>query len=367
VRIALKNSAWARHGETLAVVVDLRERIELFDPDQHAERLLSLLAAQPRTLAEIHSALEGYGVVTSPDEVKAAVAALDELGLLENADELAYADAEQDERYVSNLAFFGLFSSVGQGRTRFQDRLKDSHVLQLGTGGLGSNTIQSLAGSGIGRLTLLDSDQVELRNFARQFLYRHDQIGQPKVERAADWVRAFDPRIDVRAVTRRVTGPDDLADLLPDVDLVVAGIDTPDAVDRWVNEACLRAGVPFVRGGMLDSRLVYFSVDPGVSACWACMIETAGAADDLDGELRKLLTERPRVNQGIGPAAALVGSLVAFEALRYLTRFTEPVAAGRMAVVDLRNGGVQHTEAWPRNPGCRLCAEAGLRIAATVR
>jgi molybdopterin-synthase adenylyltransferase len=181
------------------------------------------------------------------------------------------------------------------------------------------------------------------------------------VHLAAEWVRAFQPRIDVVAVERQVTGPGDMADLLDGIDLVVSGIDQPSEVDLWVNEACLNAGVPWVRGGMTGSTLVYWSVDPGRSACYACRehIRTTDlAAEGRAGVDARLCSRLERINPGVGPAAKLIGSLSAFEALRYLTRFQPPYAAGAEVVLDLRNGCTARRVPWQPNPDCVLCAKA---------
>jgi molybdopterin/thiamine biosynthesis adenylyltransferase len=291
--------------------------------------------------------------------LREAVAALDSLRLLADPDDAGLGSGKLTERYFSNLAFFDLFSTLALPGAEMQRRLGRAHVLLLGVGGLGSNVLQSLAGLGVGRLTLLDQDTVAERNFARQFLYRRRDLGQSKVELAARWVREYDDRIKVAAVSRRVSGPGDVADLLPGVDLVVAGIDQPDEVDLWVNEACLRGGVPWVRGGMFGSELIYFSVHPGHSPCWACRRSAAEAESrEPAGVGMRLADSRGRVNAGIGPAAALVGSLVAFETLRYLTGFQPPVAAGATVHVSLAGDRAQRTEPWPADPDCRLCAAA---------
>ncbi len=244
MRIALKECRFQRWGDTLLVVCDPSKQIELDDPDGHAEALLAALAAGPQTIPELRERLAESGLDVGIPELQAAVAALDSTRLLEAPDDPAPGSPALDERYHSNLAFFAHFATLDAPRAEFQRRLGRSHVLQLGTGGLGSNVLQSLAGLGVGRLTLLDHDVVEPRNFARQFLYRESHIGASKVRRAADWIRAFDSRIEVATVERRVEGPGDVAGLLDGVDLVVSGIDRPASVDQWVNEACVGARVP---------------------------------------------------------------------------------------------------------------------------
>jgi len=118
---------------------------------------------------------------------------LDDLGWLENAATAKPVLTDrQRERYFSNLAFFDGFTSLDRSREEIQDQLLSAHVLVLGVGGLGSAVVQHLVGLGVRRLTLVDFDTVDVRNFARQFTYTPDQIGQPKVDHVAAWVRAFD-------------------------------------------------------------------------------------------------------------------------------------------------------------------------------
>lgn len=370
MRVGLKTCEWERVGDGLVLVCDPSRSVELEDPEGQVERLLTVLRDQPGTVPQLRAALAADGLDIDVDELTAALSALDDLRVLR--DPARPADLAGAGRVFSNLAFFELFSSLEAAEADLQRRVSDAHVLQLGTGGLGSNVLQSLAGLGVGRLTLLDNDEVEQRNLARQFLYREADLGASKVHRAAAWVRDFHSGIRVDAVRRWVRGPDDLADLLPGVDLVVSGIDQGERIDGWVNEACMSAGVPWVRGGMTGSQLVYFSVDPGCSACYECRVHAYGdgqrpaaaALSALATTAQRLSARIPRVNRANGPSAALVGSLVAFEALRYLTGYEPPYAAGAEVFVDVAAGCTQRREPWPRNPECPLCTTTAVAVAA---
>jgi molybdopterin/thiamine biosynthesis adenylyltransferase len=355
----LKELTWQRVADELVVAYDPSEQLVLADPSGQVEALFGLLRDGTRGPAELAGELaRAYPEVTAA-EVESAIAALDELRLLENADHDPLPVA-QGGRYFSNLAFFTTFASLDRPAEDFQRRLLEAHVVVLGAGGLGSTVLLNLAGLGVGRLTVLDHDRVEPRNFARQFLYSDADIGAPKVDRAAARLLAFHPELRLRTVERRVTGPADVAPLLSDADLLISGIDQPDEVDLWVNQACLAAGVPYVRGGILPTRVVYWSVDPGRSACYSCALRAdaafAAQGPSTAGIARQLAPRVPAVNRGIGPVASLVGSLVAMEALRYLTGFAPPAAAGRFRLVDF-HGGVTETEhPWPRDPDCAACA-----------
>jgi molybdopterin/thiamine biosynthesis adenylyltransferase len=334
----------------------------LHDPDGSAEALLAALGQGPCTQAELGERLAAGGRPTPSGALSAALAALDSVLLLDDPDGASLGSSELDERHFSNLAFFQAFGTLDRTPAAMQRRLLGAHVLQLGTGGLGSNVLQGLAGLGVGRLTLLDSDRVEERNFARQFLYRRQDIGRSKVHRAAEWVRDYDGRIEVRAVERWVAGPADVADLLPGVDVVSSGVDQPAEIDQWVNEACVTAGVPWVRGGMAGRSLGYFSVAPGNSACLVCRAgayRAVAACSDVTGAAARLAARGPRVNRGIGPVAALLGSLVTLEVLRYLTGFEPPYAAGADVFVEVGGEIQQRREPWPADPTCPVCARAG--------
>jgi molybdopterin/thiamine biosynthesis adenylyltransferase len=354
MRPMLKDAVLHRSGEDLYLITEPETRIVLSDPNGHVEVLLGLLRQGIRDEDGLVAALAELPEPPGVGEIRAAIAALDELGVVEDAAAPAVLSDNQAERYFSNLAFFSTFASLDRPAIGFQQALLDAHVLFLGTGGLGSTVIQALTGAGVGRMTLLDNDTVEVRNFARQYLYTESDIGRPKVDRAAAWVRAFDPRVDVRTVRRWIGGPGDLADLLPEVDFVVDGVDQPNQIDDWVNEACVTAGVPFVRGGMLARNLVYWSVDPGRSACLACQKHEASAADETEAALADKLTGLRRVNRGIGPIASMAGAMVAMEALRYLTGFAPPIAAGRRRFTDFVTGA-EEVRTWERWPDCPVC------------
>lgn len=362
----LKDLAWVRRGDDLLLVFDVRERLVIADPDGVVEDLLRLLRRGGLTVEDLTRRLASGGRTVLAADVDAAVELLDAQGLLEDARRLGRFDQTARERYFSNLAFFEPFARLERSHEDYQDALREAHVLVLGTGGLNSNTIPHLCGLGVGRLTLLDMDRVDLRNFARQYLYRHADLGERKVQRAAEWVRGFDPSIKVEALDTTVRGPDDVADLVdrfaPQV--VMSGIDQPSGVDDWVNAGCVSRGAPFVRGGMGVTRGSVWSVEPGVSGCLACrkaLSDAQAPADEPDEEAIAvgLYQDKLRRNRGIGPVAGLLGALAAFELLRYLTRFEPPMYAGRPLTIDFAAGcAMSLSPPWEQFPACPYCRAA---------
>lgn len=359
MRPQLKGVVWKRDGQELRLVYDTREHLLIEDPDGTVERLLELLAEgdrPPSTLAEVLN--------VAVADVQAAVELLDEYRMVEDAERRYGFSARENERYYSNLAFFESFATLAQSREDYQRRLRAAHVLVLGTGGLNSNTIPHLCGLGVGKLTLLDRDRVEARNFARQYLYRWGDIGKSKVAVAADWVRAFDPTIEVRAVEGSVDSTQTVSALLAEhrPDVVMSGVDSPAEVDLWVNAACWAAGIPLVRAGMIVTQGLVWSAAQGRGACRQCpMVDAAIDDPSLDADLAsayetvELAKTRGQVNRGIGPVAGLLGSLAAFEVLRYLTGFEPPAYAGRPLYIDFASGCATQQVEWERDPDCPVC------------
>lgn len=364
----------AGDGELL-VSLDPRVRVRLSDHDGRVLGLLDRLRAGGRTVPELTEDLRSRWPTTTESDVATAIAQLDRLGWVEDGDAPGRLTEHQRERYASNLAFFDAFTSLSLGREDLQARLRRAHVLVLGAGGLGSAVLMNLAGLGVGRLTVVDQDLVELRNFARQFTYTEREVGQPKADRVADWLRAFDASVEVRSHRRRVETAQDVSQLLDaatdlgPVDLVVSAIDEPDDVDRWVNRACVAAGVPFIRGGLAYTQGLYWSVDPGRSACRECLETYRGRlAEGVDREVvsRPRVLVQDRVNRAIGPVAGVLGGLVAMEAMRYLTALAAPVSAGCYRLVDFASDGSTGSDAWPRDAACPVCATAPPRTQRSV-
>jgi molybdopterin-synthase adenylyltransferase len=366
----LKTLVWYRDGADLVVVSQIDEQITLEDPDGQLEGLLELVADAGGSLEELLTGCAARWPSVGADEVLAALAALEDMGLLVDDDEAAPLSPWQQERFFSNLVFFDGYASSARSAVGFQRRLLDAHVVVLGLGGAGFLPVMNLVGLGVGRLTLLDSDTVELRNFVRQFIYRADDVGRPKAECAAAWVKAFDPKVKVSSVHRRISGVVDIALLIEGADLVIAAVDQPmPEISRWVNEACVSAGVPFVQGGASRRHVFYWSVDPGRSPCWTCREHTR---DSLPIEVaREHGADASRMdrfmgpNSSVGPTSSLLGSLMAMEAMRYLTGFAAPVAAGARRLTDIVSGSEEH-ESWAQWPECPACAKAPTAPAAHV-
>ena len=211
-----------------------------------------------------------------------------------------------------------------------------SRVLVIGAGGLGCPALLALAPR-VRTLGIVDDDIVELSNLNRQILHRTEDVGRPKVQSARDAVRRRFASVGVETLRARVE-PDNVDAVVRGWDVVVDGTDSFDA-KFLINDACVRAGIPLVHGGVVRFTGQLMSVVRG-SACYRCLFEApppAGVAPSC-------------AEAGIvGAFAGVIGALMADEALAILDG--KPRLAGTLLVVDGLANSRRRVAVRPR-PGC---------------
>ena len=224
-----------------------------------------------------------------------------------------------------------------------QHRLLGSHALVIGAGGLGSPVALYLGTAGVGRITLVDHDTVDLTNLQRQIAHGMDRIGQAKVESAAKSVHAINPEVQVTAITQRADATT-LAVLVAQADVV---LDCSDnfATRHAVNAACVTHRKPLVSGAAIgfDAQVSVYDTRQSQHPCYACVFPPEAAFEDV-----------ACATMGVfAPLVGIVGSLQAAEALKLLAGIGSSLA-GRLQMLDAR------TMAWSeirvdRQAGCAVC------------
>jgi molybdopterin-synthase adenylyltransferase len=179
--------------------------------------------------------------------------------------------------------------------------LQEASVLVVGAGALGSPVAAYLTGAGVGRVGVVDSDEVEVSNLPRQWLHFTPDVGVAKAESAAAKLRFLNPEAVVEPYYARFTPA-----MLEGADLVVDCSDS-FATRYEVNAACCAARIPLVEGGVLGLSGLVMAIRPGVSACYRCAFPEAPPSAPSCAEAGVL-----------GPAAGVIGSLQALEALKLL-------------------------------------------------
>jgi molybdopterin/thiamine biosynthesis adenylyltransferase len=331
--------------------------IEAATPDER--ELLDALAAGVPSLAALRDSVGA----TDEAALAAHVDELAGLGLLEEpaGDAVALLGTDAAERFDRQLAYF---ADVRPGEAaRLQATLRDARVAIVGVGGLGTWTAAALASAGIGNLTLVDEDTVELSNLNRQVLYRRADVGRPKVEVAAEALTAFDPGLEVTALALRVAGPRDAERVVAGHDFVIELADWPPYdLGRWMEAACWPAGIPRVTAALFPPFVrIGPSYVPGMTPCLACQDAVAAERFPLYDELAALRQSRPTVAATLGPPCALIGGVIAMDVVHHLTGIAAAATLGVALIIDTRDMSVER-DAVPRRVDCERCG-AGRRAA----
>lgn len=224
-----------------------------------------------------------------------------------------------------------------------QKKLKAASVAVIGAGGIGSSVIPALAGAGVGRLTIIDSDQIELSNLHRQPLFGEADAGRPKADLAASFVGRLNNFVEVHPKPERI-GPENAKALLEGHDLVIDGSDN-FATRLAVSDACVDLRIPLV-----SAAAVQFQAQVGLfrgQPCFRCFVGDAFDSEDCDNcaELGVL-----------GALTATAGSVAALLALNTIVGIGED-HVGRVHLFDGEKLEWR-TIRIPADPACRACGSA---------
>jgi len=225
-----------------------------------------------------------------------------------------------------------------------QQRLLDAHVLVIGAGGLGSPVAMFLGTAGVGRLTLVDHDTVDLTNLQRQIAHTLARVGEPKVNSAAATVHAINPEVTVHALQERADATR-LDTLVASCDLVVDCCDN-FATRHAVNAACVRHAKPLVSGAAIgfDGQISVYDTRTADAPCYACVFPPEATFEEV----------RCSTMGVFAPLVGIIGSMQAAEALKLLAGVGSSLS-GRLQMLDARQ--MEWTEIrMPRHLGCPVCA-----------
>jgi adenylyltransferase/sulfurtransferase len=223
-----------------------------------------------------------------------------------------------------------------------QERLQQSHVLIIGLGGLGSPASMYLAAAGVGTLTLVDFDTVDLTNLQRQIVHSTAAIGQLKVESARHTLQALNPEVAIQCIAEKLD-EQALLQAVRQADLVIDGSDN-FATRFAINRACFASDTPLVSGAAIrwEGQISVFTGASG--PCYQCLYPADGQVD-----------ETCSANGVLAPVVGMVGSLQATEAIKLLTGVGETLI-GRLLLLDAL------TMEWRSirlraDPACPVCAD----------
>lgn len=224
-----------------------------------------------------------------------------------------------------------------------QEKVSAAKVLIIGAGGLGSPAAYYLAAAGVGQITLVDDDEVDLSNLQRQILHNSERVGMNKAQSGQQTLHQLNPLIHIEPLAQRLSDAD-LDRLMPLHDLVLDCTDN-FATRHAINRAAVRHRVPIVSGAGIrfSGQISVYDLRDAQAPCYHCLFPEA---DDVQ-ELRCATTGV------LGPLVGVVGCIQAAEALKVLGGFGEPLV-GRLLSVDALT--MQwHTVRFRKDPHCLVC------------
>lgn len=356
-----KRSIYARQWSEGRVLLAFHPGEALaLDLTPQQERLLLLLDGE-RTVAEMVAGLNFSGVLCTVPEALAGLNRLYEQCLLE--DRAAAVDPEDFSkpelaRYERNLLFYAARQAQGAPLAlASQERLSKATVALIGLGGGGSHIFTGLAALGVGNLILLDYDQVEASNLNRQSIYREPDLGRSKIEVLREIAPQINSGISYSFVEKRLACQADLEQAVAGADLAILAADSPrEKIFTWMDRACHQTGVPALFSlGVTPSHVrVGPLVVPGQTPCFCCaMPPPPEEGRPLVGMINR------RYRHGvIIPQVQMLGSLICWEALKFLTGIAPCRILGRVLHFNFLDYDIRIDEVQPRDT-CAVCAGLG--------
>jgi adenylyltransferase/sulfurtransferase len=262
---------------------------------------------------------------------------------------LASGEPAGGDRYSRQSRFWGI-GDAGQ------QRLRAGHVLVIGCGALGSAGVNLLARAGVGRITIVDRDVVELSNLQRQLLFDEADAaaGVPKAIAAAWAVARFNSEVEVRPFVADVT-PANVEGLVAGADVVLDGTDNFET--RYlVNDTCVKRGVPWIYGGAVGSTGMSMTIVPGETPCFRCVFPTPPPAGSME------------TCESAGVLAAGIVTVAAIqcaEVLKILVGDREHRSRG-LTAIDVWTNDHLEAEGRLRDPGCPCCGRRRFEYLDTV-
>ncbi len=243
-------------------------------------------------------------------------------------------------RYDRNI----LLQEVGEAG---QEILLHSKVLIIGAGGLGSAAAFYLAAAGVGTLGIADGDRVDLSNLQRQILHGVDNLGQEKVTSAGATLRSLNPELQLQLYPMRMT-EENLERTMEPYQILL------DCTDRFaskflINDVCVKAGKPYVHGGVLRYGGQVMTYVPGQGPCLRCLLGD-GPAPEEDVSCAQVGV--------LGAAAGVLGSIQAMEAVKYLLGIGQ-LLVGKILLYDGLNLQFRISEMPHADPNCSVCGTLG--------
>jgi molybdopterin/thiamine biosynthesis adenylyltransferase len=246
---------------------------------------------------------------------------------------------EQLERYSRQI----ILDDVS---VKGQEKILNSKVLIIGTGGLGAPAAMYLGAAGVGIIGLVDVDTVDLSNLQRQIIHSTQDVGKPKVISGKETINAINPDVNVVTYQERATASN-ILDIIKhkDYDFIIDGTDN-FPVKFLINDACVKLQKPFSHAGIIRFQGQTMTYVPGQGPCYRCVFKNPPPPDVV-----------PTCQQAgvLGVMGGIIGSIQASEALKYITGVGD-LLTGKLLTFDAKKMNFRTIDIH-RDKKCAICGE----------
>jgi molybdopterin/thiamine biosynthesis adenylyltransferase len=226
-----------------------------------------------------------------------------------------------------------------------QEKILAAHAIVIGAGGLGSSAAPYLAAAGVGKITLIDHDTVDLTNLQRQIMHNQHSVGQAKAQSGKKMLEDLNPEIKVVALQEKATA--ELLDQLLPTATVVLDCSDNFTTRHMVNAACVKHQVPLVSGAAIkfDGQVTVIDPRQANTPCYACLFPA-------DQEFNEVQCSTMGV---FSPLVGIIGSIQAAQALQVIMQIGDPLV-GKLLLWDARSSQVDQITLHQRDD-CPVCSK----------
>lgn len=329
---------------------------------------LILLLDGTKNILDIQSLLKQKGHNISKDNIIEKIQLFYENSLLDKYDtEISYLSGHifneaEIERYDRQLLLFKSITGDNNGANEIQIKLKNSKVCLIGVGGIGSYVFYALAAMGIGHITAVDFDKVELSNLSRQILYGEDDIDQYKVDVAKRKSKHINSNVTYKFINDIITDVEKAIEIMNGHDLIILCADIPRGkIGSIINEASYKLNIPVIYGGSSRTWLTCGPIIvPNETKCYDCFFNVdMKHFNSKDEEIVNFIRNRYTTTL-IDPYNSMAGAIISLETVKFLTEFQKSRLIGEMMMIDTDDYTITKV-ASEGNDNCVICGNGNDR------
>lgn len=326
------------------------------------------LRVQDDTIMNLVNSLDGTRTVQEiAEQFMVELEELEELldylkikGILDNIE--PKNDFIKIDKFRRPIYFLSDFAKNHDHQVGMWNKLRNSKVLIIGLGAVGTWVACNLVESGVEKLFLLDPDDVDVTNLHRQYGYTLKDVGKKKTDALEERLKKYNTEVNVSKYNMMLDGVAlEVFDSVQ-LDLIINCADKPnvDTTTMWVGEYGMKRGIPHIVGGGYNMHLSLIgqTVMPGKSACVKCFQLQLEEENTIDSQRVKKLQIKNRKVGSFGPMCSMIASFVGIEAIKVLTGCVEPANINRRGEFDIYSMNIKYKN-FIRRDDCEWCGQKG--------